>query len=638
MALQQVNDGTQPSTDSIEQIANLGGTYIPGTNNEEITQKLNEGMNSKLEGSATNILSFAGLNSLMTSAKGSEYTNSLEKQIAEQYKNKSINLQTTVIDKEIEHGLAYSAIVISGVVNKDTVAFFTVILEGTGNKPLTAKQMMNDIAATYNTQHIGQQRNNKLVVWTPDMAFDNTLIAKIKERLVAKYGNNVTYTNLEGLMLPTHHSPDLAEVSSTVSTIAQNAINIEQSLVTGKITDLNIAHATSDKTAYLKVESSIVPAGTIVKNKLGTPVAVDAILDLTHNVIPNKQVGLNSGPIKTVLTKVGIKLDFIPELVQMPATFGMPAQEKIQFRPHIIVTSVELSVPTLGFMLTGLVTSVLMAYPNMWVAVALANKKAGALNLFANIENNQNGIGAILDFSSKENTYQDLCNTVRSMAPLDPIISIDVDKFGPETFYTSILNAASKNSKSSSIAIEQLIQSAAWLTNGNFSEKFDPTKVFRSNVLLPGGTYADTAGEKDFRSLDLITVANDSKNLDLTKEYVLSKLPREATGLDPFTTTVDILTKLVPNADVEIGSQINRITFHPLFLQTLQSAALSAGLVVDWDYLVQFQETSNLQVISNWTQNAGYNTNIQPEFARVVNSVNQNGYNFNPGAGSTRWN
>lgn len=634
MALHK-NDGDNftPGTESIQEIANAAGQF----NGATIVDNLQQNMSDDLAGAATSILDFTGLSSLMSSAKGSEYTNNLEKVIAEQYKTKSIALHTTVIDKEIEHGLAYSAIVVSGVVSKTEVAYYTIILEGTGNKPLTAKQMMADITASMNAQYNPQKRNNNLVIWTPDMAFDTTLNEKIKEKLYLKYGAGITFSNLDGLMLPTHHNADIPEVASVLSTIAQNAIDVEQKLSTGKKQDLNISHAVNDKTAYLKVESSIIPQGAIYKDKLDRPIAVDAVLDLTHNKIPNGKAGLNSGPIKTVLTKVGIKLDFIPELETIPAGFGTPAQDRIRFRPHIIVTSLELAVPSVGFMLTGLVTSVLMAYPNMWVAVAAANKKSGALNLFANIENNANGIGSVLDFSSKEYSYQDLCNLLKTIAPLPPIISIDVDKFGPQTFYTSILTAGTKNTKGAAMALKQIVDSAYWLTNGNFSDKFDVNKIFRSGVVLPGGTYADTTGEKDIRSLDLISVAYDSKDLDLTKEYVISKLPKDASGQDPFVTTVNTLTKVVPNADVEISSQITRVTFNPDFLETLQSAVLAAGLVVDWEYLVQFQETSNLGVISNWAKNSGYNTTIQPEFARVSNSMNQAGFNFNPG-GMARWN
>lgn len=588
--------------------------------------------NSQLDTSS--FITFSGINTLLTTAKGSEYTNNLEKQIAEFLKNCGSSMATTVIDKEIDIGLAYSAIVVSNVKNEKTVNYFTIILEATGNKPLTAKSMVNDIQSSLNQFNNGQQNRNKLVIWTPDMASDEALTAIIKQKLIAKYGN-ARFMTVDGMMLQTHHEADIAP---TLATIAHNALKVEESLSKKDAKDLNISLAVQDKSAFLKVESTIVPTGTIVKNKLGRPVAVDVILDLTLNKIVNGKVGLNTGPTKSVLTKVGVKLDFIPEECQIPGQFGQAPQNKILFRPHIIVTSIELNTPSTGFMLTALATSVLMAMPNMWVAVALQNKKAGSLNLFANIENNPNGIGAILDLASKEYSYQELCTVIKQIAPLAPIISIDVERFGPETSYTAILAAGTGNSKSRELALSELVGTAAWLTNGQFSNLYDINKIFKSGVVLPSGTYADVNGEKDIRALDLVTVAYDNKtDLDLIKTYVISKLPREVSGNDPFVTTVETLTKILPNADAEISSQITRVTFNPEFLQTLSAAVHAAGLNVDYDQLVQFQEKSNLSAVSGWSGNSGYTGNI--DFARISNGYNPAQFTFNTGGfNGGKWN
>lgn len=558
----------------------------------------------------TSSLSFTGSElKLMNANKASEFTNSIASEISKIYKNNNArDTRVYVLDKEIITKLAYSYIIVAKNTKK-AVYYFVVTLEGTGRKPLTAKETNDEYKQAIKTGQGGDR------LYTTDCAINIYLKEVIVEILARDFGNELPFVCGDGMTLP--YKFDNIEQASLVSgAIAYNALKVIQTLEDNVNADLNIAKGNRDtKNAALRIDTSINRA--TIYNEVGSPIRADWRLDLSVKANDNTGFSavneLNKENTSATIVKVAGYVDAIPDEKVTPVPTGHPIRE-IRMHPHIIVTSIGVSKPTIGFMLLGIATSMLMTNEGMWMGNLLPDKSkynVGALNQLTNLENNTNGIGNKLNLEGTgkaKMSDQEVGTIVSSMFELSPIVSVDIEAYGPQTFYTSVLSAAAAGLNNSNTigALKTIIETAHTLTNGHFPKEFPTDQIFNhEGVLIPLGTWKDKTGaDRDIREIDLTMVASETESIEMMNAWAFSNLPTRITNADPYMTKIDIISQLIPNA--EITSKAVRVTFTSAFINKLIESCILAGFNVRYDGPdVRPFKANNMSIMSGFLNNAG---------------------------------
>lgn len=566
-------------------------------------------------------------NSFFISAtRGSEYTNTISTALEKYYNSLKLEIKPTlhVFDKESIVQLAYSVIVAS-IVKDNKLWYYIVVLEATGRKPLLAKDIVTYISRQNNNTNINQSVNRELTVYVTDDAVNQYLVQLVLNVLgkanpdLLVEGNNpyANFMGVDGVVL-SHHNTHVDEFVYNLGANIYNALIGEYKLTVGGYKDLNLATATvtrdvngnlvKDTSKYLELDP--VFSHATVLDELGSPVRASWALSLDIASKNNTIRDLNTPNIRKNLTKVYGFVDAIPKEVITPSPTGLGQIKYTRFMPHIVITNNYIQEKSIGYMLLSLITSTVMIQRNMWLAAFRptdAKTQPGILNIIANLENNQNGVGNIIDLTTKELTPDEVNAQISLMFSLAPVISIDVPVFGPQTFYTSILSLAAAPDGTPDVAQarKHLIDSLHDLTDTNFPKDYPITDIFvNEGVVVPLGNYATKEGLKDIRDIDLIRVLTETNgNIQLANKYILSNLTSHVSGIDPWIARVEVISKIVP--DAEITGKANRLTFSANFINTMLSAAAKAGLNLQYEPAIRVLENNNLGVVGDYFGNAG---------------------------------
>lgn len=583
------------------------------------TQVTNEGLGNEARYSTSanaRTLTFSNNTlSLMSAGQGSEYTSSIAKALAGIYENsqKAVKPVIHILDKEILN-TAYSAIIVS-MQMKDKIPYYVILLEATGRKPLTAQEIISE----YTT--FMKMNNGRHNIYTADVAIDDVLHTHIRTILGAHYKSG-TFTSVDGIVLHTGHG-ELERITPMLATIAYNACYLECVMESEELKDLNIEAAVNEnRNKRLQFESSTIKTTKSALNEVDMPCRSDWKIDLCSVDNLNNIVSVNLQNTKSIITRVGGFVDALPE--EVPVNENGVVKSELRFRPHIIITSNSSEKPTVGFALLGLISATVMSKQSMWLgALRPAGKiNVGSLNIVSKIDG---GVGERLDLSNKKYTPDEVFAAIMKMFPLDPVVSMDIEAFGPQTYYTSVLSTAASpiDSDDRRNACNYIINTAAWLTNGKFPTDFNPNKIFAyEGVVVPTGTFNDKNGDKDIREIDLTYLASYIDDANIINNWAISNLPASKSGLDPFITKIDIINKLIPNA--EITGKAIRVTFSSDFINELTRAAISAQFNASFEPEVKLNTDRSLSIMSSIYGAAGINNNAG--FAR---ENIQSGPNFN---------
>ena len=560
-------------------------------------------------GSGKSVLGFDSHGmTLMSGSKGSEYTKAIANGMAEAYKavtNAPSEVKIHVLDNHDFTNLKYSVIVTS-VDCGNTVSYHTVIREATGDREFTASDVMAAVAeATKNPA-----QGNRLQFYTPDDANNLYLHKEIQLVLTKAYGNK-KFKAVDAVVLPKEHG-EIADVAEKLATNSYNACIIEWYLSTENVSDLNISPALqkAGKNKIMKISSDM--RGLPGTNSFGAPFRADwkLVLNITDAVQTYQELNVQNG--NTPLVDVSGFVDAIPEEVTVAQHPGYPPVVKTTLRPNIIITNDNPRYPTPCYMLLGIISSIVMTNPGMWIkALPLKDSKNqfGSLNLFTGLTKDEAGNPTLerLDLNNKSYTKDKVYNVAKQMFTLQPMISMDIQAAGYQTYYTSILSTAANPNNPNNIrsnAISELIAQANWLTNGAFPIDFPINEVFNDNgVVIPLGEWSDKSGLRDLRDIDLAFICGHADDTSLMSRWALSNLPGDKTNMDPFLTKVDIISKLVP--DARITGKAVRVTFTGKFINTLAQAAAAAGLDARYEAEIKFLADNNISMVSNFLTNAG---------------------------------
>lgn len=553
---------------------------------------------------------------LPTNNMGSAYTNGvcdiMRKTFEAELQNNGVRLD--IVDRETHRQIAYSAIVASKIV-ENKVAYFTIILSATGNKALTATELISEYQSIYRAPVYGQPKQEPNI-FTYDQVVDDIYEKVITDYLTVVYRDKSIsgFIGLDGVVLPYAENVELAAKSAVVSAIS--AIKVDELFVTKKKSDLNLRYAIANS-GNSQLRTSKMFGKSKLSSTLGTPIRRDWTISLDLQDNSRKIQSLNAGSNVRTLTRVSGFVDTIPEVVSQPGANGQ-TMSATRLHPHIIITNTELAEPTPAFLLLGILTASPMVNKSMWAATFLAKlDDLGALEKVVNLAGNPTGVGTALKLRDKKFTEIDIKNFISSAISLSPIISFDVESYGINSYYTSVLAAAASPNPDVRVrAAHALIKVANNLTNGAFPINYDPNMVFTNNgVSIPLGVWASKEGEHDVREIDLAFIAKSTDDTQSMNKWVISNLPKEVTNIDPFQAKIESIASLVP--DAEITGKATRVTFKAEFITTLVQAAQACGLQFTYEPEVNFDaSTVNWASINNTLATGAINPGAMGNIAR----------------------
>lgn len=240
-------------------------------------------------------------------------------------------------------------------------------------------------------------------------------------------------------------------------------------------------------------------------DQTGLPVRQDVCIALSYKVGGNQNnKSINQGLESYDIVKTYGYVDF--EFVGPSIVNGMMSTQK--FVPNFIITHIESGVAPTPDILALAVASVLSINEDLNWMQSFRSKQTqknetdygdiGALNIEGNIENNPVGYGKKYDTKAKTFTVAELNKLIQTLVRPNILVSIDVPKAGPETWYTSVLQYIKfRNDKA---GYERVANSIANLTNGAYQHGNIPMFAEISNK-IHGGFYKSKDGFKDIRHL-----------------------------------------------------------------------------------------------------------------------------------------
>lgn len=540
----------------------------------------------------------------------------------EQHRPKAV-----IIDKQLIDGPAFSAITVGYRFNNNKVNYYVILFEDTGRQSLTAGEITREMDTAMRSG-----KNAFPEVWTTDAALDKRMLEFARNEL-AKVFPNAEFRYTDGVVVNSHNFPSKETLVKHITAIAWRAVYNEAAIASGARKDINIASAVSSaQGSTLRINTSFETAGMV--DDVFRPVRADFVTELVKRENNNQmRNSINSGSAYSQLCRAYGFVDSVPVEINVPSVSG--PRKVTRFAPHIVLTGLQSMHNTLGWALLDILQASIVRDPNMWVRV-LASKvggkrtisNIGALNVLANLEDNQNGIGEALDFSAKGVTSQQVIDYVQKLHENQmPVFSMDIDNAGPQTYFTSALAVAARldGSQASVNAARHIVATASWLTNGGFPANYPLEKIFSyAGVKIPVGTWANNHGVQDLRDIDVTFVASRTNDRDMINRMILTTLPATINGgFDPYMERIKVLSAI--DSNIRITGTATRVTFHPEFIAALTNAAQAAGLMLEYIPDSFIQRPSDIGHISGYITGAGMSAQV-PGFATYGGQTGGTGY------------
>jgi hypothetical protein len=584
MALHTPNNGNNTTQQSAQQSAPQGTTASRssyGTPNFGLTSQL-AGMGSGGE----------AYEKLFTKIQAQLKVLNEQKNTEEKYGVHKL-LKTTA-------GLNYSGIVVTES-RSDIVAANVLMIERTGNYP-------EKLVETYN-----QVRYD--ILRTPGEALDpkyiSQTIACISNALKVPASSIVI---ADGTLVPNEFD---AESDSQVSELINNTLNATHVEIATRVYN----YKGNDIPGIVKQ----FPTGRFVINlhfnnedavyldQTGMPVRQDICVALSFKTnTNNSSKSINQGDDTIEIVRTYGYIDF--EYTNSSMVNGMMSTQK--FLPNFIITHIESPsvAPTPDLVMLS-VASVMSINEDMaWMQAfrptpARKNEvdfnDIGALNVEGNIEQNPTGYGKKYDTKSKTPNAMELNKLIQTLVHPFLLVSIDVPKAGPETWFTSVFQHIMANTNNSADATRRVMEFMVNATGGAYVPQPDAMFSETTNK-IHGGFYKVKDGFRDLRNLSCyLAVANHVSETNqqplLLKQYTGTLYDTLPVGLRAATRRTYIEPMANGASNVFVKQMYERMTFNSKFLAgwigTLRSVGFmpvfsSAGSVND---LFVKRSTANFQ-------------------------------------------
>ena len=397
-------------------------------------------------------------------------------------------------------GLNYSGIVITQTVSEVTSAHILMV-EKTGDYPDKLVETINNVRYE--------------MIRTPADALDDRYVSQAQLAVAGNLGiDPASVVIADGTLVPNEFDVNSEAQIEELIRNAFNAVHSENTIRVKDYKGINLPelmkqapngkffismYFNGDRSSFL--------------DQSGMPVRQDICIGLSFKSgTYNNNKSVNQGNDTVDIVKTYGYIDF--EWAGQAPINGMPTTQR--FIPNFIITHIDSQVaPTPDILMLG-VASVLAINEEMnWMQAfrSVPGRKneidyndIGALNIEGNLEVSQTGYGKIYDTKSKTFTLVELNKLVQTLVRPNMMVSIDVPKAGPETWYTSVFQYIKfRNSKE---AYMRVMESISTLTNGAFQHNNYPVFAEVTNK-IHGGFYRTKDGFEDIRHLSsYLSVAN----------------------------------------------------------------------------------------------------------------------------------
>jgi len=444
---------------------------------------------------------------------GSEYLTKMHQTLADIYKEADPKFEIALIniDNTVDTALAYSAIVVCVKLKNVAdlgVAYHTLIIEATGERP----------SAIYQTVYNRQVE----IIRVAGDAMDDELYKRVLEKVKQHFPVG-PYRMADACVIPSGFNPEDKNLVKRLALSAGMAATVELEIHQPGFMDINLASASYDSSLICNVSFS----RQEMDNAVGEPVRSDIIVRFTSQRNPSQDQrqaqSLNAGNREQTISSLSGFVDVIyaPLAPVTGYNFYQPQQYNVptqRYVARLIVTDIASNFSyTPSSILLWLATATAVRDDNNWIQALRPSPNTqgidmydiGALNIDANLENDQRGFGTRIDTKSDGFQLPDLGALITRLFRPGLVISLDVPECGPQTWYLAVFKEAANGNPN---AQEVIMKAADSLTNGLFSRHFNATSgaMFTDvNNRIHMGYYTDSNGlKRDIRAIDYLAVAN----------------------------------------------------------------------------------------------------------------------------------
>ena len=320
-------------------------------------------------------------------------------------------------------------------------------------------------------------------------------------------------------------------------------------------------------------------------DQTGLPVRQDVCISLSYKLNQNfNDKSVNQGADTTEIVKTYGYIDF--EFVGPSVVNGVMTSQK--FLPNFIITHIDSqAAPTPDILMLGVASVLAINEELNWMQAfrATPGKKnevdfndIGGLNVEGNIENNPVGFGKKYDTKSKTFTIVEMNKFIQTLVRPNLLVSIDVPKAGPETWYTSLFEYI-KN-RGNKEAYDRVSNAINAMTNGAFRDNNIQMFADATNK-IHGGFYKTKDGVKDVRHLSsYLAVANyisDTNQQPVLISQYTNTLYNNTTPAELRASERRKFIDEMSNKTAVYKQYYDRLTFSAGFLMNLVGSLKSVG-------------------------------------------------------------
>lgn len=468
-------------------------------------------------------------------------------------------------------GLNYSGIVVCETAGTITSAHILMI-EKTGDYPSVL------------VENIGNVRYE--LIRTPADALDTRYVTQSKAIVADALGvstDSVIIT--DGTLIPTEFDVNFEPKMDDVFRNAIRSVRCENTIRVDNYSGFNIADIVTNNAAGKFVINMFFNGDrTQHHNAVDMPVRQDVCVTLSYkNGSGNNSRSINQADNMVELVRTYGYVDF--EFIAQQQQNGMMSTQR--FAPNFIITGIETGPATTpDLALLGVVSVAALNEDMNWLQMfkpsparkgEIDYNDIGALNVEGNLEGNPTGFGKLYDTKAKEFTLLELNNFCQTLVRPNLMVSIDLPKAGPETWYTSVFSHIKfKNDKG---AIDRVSRHLNTLTNGNFGTSH-PMFLEISNK-IHGGYFRTKSGVEDIRCVSsYLAIANHvsatNQSPMLINQYTNTmyniNIPADLRAAE----RAKMLTDIVGGSAV-YKQYYDRVTFNAAFLGDLISSMRMTG-------------------------------------------------------------
>lgn len=469
-------------------------------------------------------------------------------------------------------GPNYSSIIITETAGTATSAH-VLMVERTGNYP--EKLVQNIAGIRYE------------IIRTPADALDERYIAQVRQLVSESLKIDLdTITVVDGTLVPNEFDINSDIQAGDLISNGFNAIRSENVIRTTGYKGINLVDlANQAPNGKFIVNLYFNPEESSFLDQSGLPVRQDVCIALSYKVGGNstdyKSINQNNDTYELVKTYGYIDFEFTG-----PTVINNTLSTQ-KFLPNFVITHVDSpKAPTSDIMMLGVVSVLALNEDLNWMQAfrSTPNRKEtdyndiGGLNIEGNIENAQIGFGKKYDTKSKTFTVGELNKLIQLLVRPNLLISVDVPKAGPETWYTSIFQHI-KNAPNGG-GYRRLIDGILALTNGQFVAGNVPVFAEISNKIY-GGFYKTKDGVKDIRHLTTYLAVANHVSATNQSPALLSQYTNTLynTAIPPELRAANRrqLIDEMSNGSAVYKQYYDRLTFNAGFLVNLANSFKSVG-------------------------------------------------------------